>query len=41
MSVRVIPIYDGTNDLSKWRMDLLYGRKLLDPRLITRLSGSA
>lgn len=41
MSVRVIPIYDGTNDLSKWRLDLLYGRKLLDPRLITRLSGSA
>jgi len=41
MSVRVIPIYDGTNDVSKWRLDLLYGRKLLDPRLITRLSGSA
>jgi len=41
MSCRVIPIYDGTNDLSKWRLDLLYGRKLLDPRLITRLSGSA
>ena len=41
MSVRVIPIYDGTNDLSKWRLDLLYGRKLLDPRLITRLSGTA
>lgn len=41
MSVRVIPIYDGTNDLSKWRLDLLYGRRLLDPRLITRLSGTA
>lgn len=40
MSVRVIPIYDGTNDLSKWRLDLLYGRKLLDPRLVTRLSGT-
>ena len=38
MSVRVVPIYDGTNDISKWRLDLLYGRKLVDPRLITRLS---
>ena len=41
LSVRVIPVYDGVNDVSKWRCDLLYGRKLIDPRLITRLSGSA
>lgn len=41
MSVRVIPIYDGTNDISKWRLDLLYGRKVIDPRLATRLSGTA
>ena len=41
LSVRVIPVYDGVNDVSKWRLDLLYGRKMLDPRLITRLSGSA
>lgn len=41
LSVRVIPIYDGTNDISKWRMDLLYGRKLIDPRLGTRLSGTS
>jgi hypothetical protein len=40
-SVRVIPIYDGINDVSKWRLDLLYGRRLIDPRVITRLSGSA
>jgi len=40
MSVRVIPIYDGTNDISKWRLDLLYGRKLIDPRLATRMSGT-
>lgn len=40
VSVRVIPIYDGTNDISKWRLDLLYGRKVLDPRLATRLSGT-
>ena len=41
MSVRVIPIYDGTNDVSKWRLDLLYGRKLIDPRLAVRLSGTS
>lgn len=41
LSVRVIPVYDGVNDVSKWRCDLLYGRKLIDPRLITRLSGAA
>lgn len=41
ISVRVIPGYDHTNDIAKWRLDLLYGRKLLDPRLITRLSGTA
>lgn len=40
LSVRVIPIYDGTNDISKWRLDLLYGRKVIDPRLATRVSGS-
>ncbi len=38
MSVRVVPVYDGVNDVSKWRLDLLYGRKLVDPRIITRLS---
>lgn len=41
ISCRVVPIYDGTNDISKWRLDLLYGRRLIDPRLITRLSGTA
>jgi len=40
-SLRVIPIYDGTNDISKWRLDMLYGRKVIDPRLATRLSGTA
>ena len=38
MSVRVVPVYDGVNDVSKWRLDLLYGRKLVDPRLGTRIS---
>jgi len=41
LSVRVIPVYDGMTDVSKWRLDLLCGRKLLDPRLSTRLSGTA
>jgi hypothetical protein len=41
LSIRVIPVYDGTNDVSKWRLDALYGRKLIDPRLITRLSGTS
>lgn len=41
LSCRVIPIYDGTYDKSKWRLDVLYGRKLVDPRLVTRLSGTA
>jgi hypothetical protein len=39
--VRVIPFYDGTNDVSKWRLDVLYGVKTLDPRLAVRMSGTA
>lgn len=41
LSVRVVPVYDGINDVSKWRLDILYGRSLIDPRLCTRLSGTA
>jgi ribosomal 50S subunit-recycling heat shock protein len=40
-SVRLIPTYDGTNDRSNFRLDVLYGVKAIDPRLATRLSGSA
>lgn len=40
-NVRVIPVYDGTNDVSKWRLDILYGTKAIDPRLATRLSGTS
>lgn len=40
-SVRIIPYYDGTNDVSKWRCDVLYGVKTVDARLATRLSGTA
>lgn len=40
LSVRILPIYDGINDVSKWRLDILYGRKLIDPRLSVRVSQS-
>jgi hypothetical protein len=40
-NVRVIPVYDGTNDISKWRLDILYGVKTIDSRLAHRLSGTA
>jgi hypothetical protein len=40
LSVRVIPYYDGSNDVSNWRLDVLYGVKAIDPRLAVRLSGT-
>jgi hypothetical protein len=40
-SVRVIPYYDGTNDVSNWRLDVLYGTKTVDARKAVRLRGSA
>lgn len=40
-NVRVIPVYDGTNDLSKWRLDILYGVKTVDERQAVRMSGTA
>lgn len=41
MTVRVIPVYDGVNDVSKWRLDVLYGVKAVDPRQAVRISGTA
>jgi hypothetical protein len=41
LNVRVIPVYDGINDHSMWRLDILYGIKAVDPRRATRLSGKA
>jgi len=41
ISIRLIPTYDAANDISKWRMDVLYGRKLTDPRLSLRFYGVA
>ena len=40
ISMRVQPYYSGTNDKSSWRIDVLYGRALIDPRLIVRSSGT-
>jgi hypothetical protein len=40
LSVRVIPYYDGTNDISNWRCDVLFGVVALDPRLACRVSGT-
>ena len=40
-SVRVIPVYDGINDHSMWRLDVLYGVKTVDPRLAVRVSGTS
>jgi hypothetical protein len=37
----VIPVYDGVNDESAWRLDILYGKKVIDPRLAVRLSGTS
>lgn len=39
ISVRMIPIYEGINDISKWRLDVLYGRRVIDGRMGARLSG--
>jgi hypothetical protein len=40
-SVRVIPYYNGTNNVSSWRLDILYGVKTIDPRLAVRASLAA
>jgi hypothetical protein len=40
ISVRLIPYYDGTNDISQWRCDVLFGVKTVDPRLAVRVGGS-
>lgn len=41
MSMRMVPFYDGVNDVSSWRLDILYGVKALNPELATRIYGSA
>jgi len=39
ISVRIIPFYDGVNDVSTWRCDVLYGLQTIDRRLAVRTSG--
>lgn len=41
VSVRMIPFYNGSSDVSTLRLDVLYGLKAIDPRLATRVSGMA
>jgi hypothetical protein len=40
-SVRLQPFYDGVNDISKWRLDMLYGRSCIDRRAGVRISGTS
>lgn len=40
LSVRVIPGYDIINDVNKWRLDILFGAAVIDPRLGLRHSGT-
>jgi hypothetical protein len=40
ISIRVIPYYDGTNDVSNWRLDCIFGTKTVDRRLAVRVSGT-
>lgn len=40
-SVRMIPFYNGSDDVSTFRLDVLYGLKAIDPRLATRISGTS
>jgi hypothetical protein len=39
LSVRVIPVYNGTSDVSLYRMDILFGTKTVDNSLAVRLGG--
>lgn len=39
LSLRMIPYYDGTNDVSNYRFDVLYGVKTVYPELASRVSG--
>lgn len=41
LSIRLQPIYDGINDFSVWRLDILYAVAALYPELAVRVSGTA
>lgn len=40
-SARLVPYYDGANDISNYRLDVLYGVKVVDNRLAVRMTGGA
>ena len=40
VSVRVIPVYDGANNTSAWRLDVLYGLRTIDERRAVRVNGA-
>ena len=40
-SARVIPYYNGTTDVSSYRLDILYGVKVIDNRMAVRLGGGS
>ena len=40
-SALVIPYYEGVNDVSKYRLDVLYGLKVVDNRLVVRMSSGS
>jgi hypothetical protein len=40
ISIRIIPYYDGTNDVSNWRLDCIFGTKTIDRRLAVRVCGT-
>jgi hypothetical protein len=40
ISIRIIPYYDGTNDVSNWRLDCIFGTKTIDKRLAVRVCGT-
>ncbi len=41
LSISVTPYYDGVNNVSNWRFDVLWGVKAIYPELATRISGTA
>ena len=40
-SCRLIPYYNGSTDVSSYRLDVLYGVKVIDNRLAVRMSGGS
>jgi len=40
-NVRVIPYYNGSTDVSSYRLDILYGVKVIDNRLAVRMGGGS